>query len=145
MPRIQIPASSISQSTLNRGSASQSSLSVLRGTRIYPNITSPYTIVGSFNNPNFYFWIFAGTNNATYGVPKITYPWTESGSTVGLGNQVFTGVYTYITLGANPVYGRSFSYWSASYPGGPVISYSNAYNVSYNGSYYDTSFYANFV
>jgi hypothetical protein len=147
MPRIQIPSSTIGQGAiLNRGGTSQSSLSYLRGTVTYPNITSPYTIQGSFNYPNYYFYIYVSSNNSSYGSVNITYPWSESSTgAVGTTKQVFTGVYSYITISASPVYGRSFSYWSQSYPGGPVISYSNSYNVSYNGSYYDSSIYANFV
>jgi hypothetical protein len=86
------------------------------------------------------------SNNSSYGSISITYPWSEtSTSAVGLSNQVFTGVYSYITILATPVYGRSFSYWSYSYPGGPLLAYGNQINVSYNGSYYDVSIYANFA
>jgi hypothetical protein len=146
MPRIQIPSSNIGQGAiLNRGSSSQSALSNLRGVKIIPNISSPYTIRGEFNYPNYYFWTYVATNNSSYGGVGITYPFSQGVSTsAGENNQVFTGIYSYITIQAYPNYGRYFNYWSSSYPGGPVISYSSSYNVSYNGSYYDVSIFANF-
>lgn len=146
MPRIQIPSSTIGQGAiLNRGGTSQSSLSNLRGTVILPNITSPYTIRGSFNNPNYYFWTYVATSNSTKGAVSITYPWSEGpNASVGTVRNVFTGVYSYITIQVNVTYGYSFSYWSASYPGGPVVSYSSTYNLSYTDTYYDASIYDNF-
>jgi hypothetical protein len=147
MPRIQIPSSTVGQGAiLNRGGTSQCTLSNLRGTVIVPTIAAPYTIVGSFNNPNYYFWTYIATSNSTKGGVSITYPYSEGPATsAGTFRNVFTGVYSYITIVCNVTYGYSFTYWSASYPGGPVVSYSSTYNLQYYDTYYDASIYANFA
>lgn len=145
MPRIQIPSSNIGLGAIcNRGGSTTVLLSTNKSTVTYPNQSSPYPLRGSYNNPNYYFWTYAGTSNATKGTVSITYPWSETSTAVGVTKQVFTGVYSYITIRVNVAYGYSFSYWSYSYPGGPAASYSTSFDVYYNGSYYDTSLFANF-
>lgn len=145
MPRIQIPSSNIGLGAIcNRGGTSTVSLATNKNTVTYPNQSSPYSVRGGYVNPNFYFYVYVATSNGTKGSVNITYPWSENGSSVGSTKQVYTGVYSSISISCSVNYGYSFYYWSASYPGGPAISYSNSYDISYNGSYYDTTFYANF-
>jgi hypothetical protein len=150
MPKITVPTSNIGQNSVTfRGSTSQSQLAYIKGPFTYPTQGSgPYLIRGSFSNPYAYFWLFVYTNNSSWGSVSIIYPWSEtsSGSSpVGANNQVYTGVYGYITIRGNPSYGRSFSYWSATNPGGPVVSYSSTYSMYENDTYYNSSIYANFT
>lgn len=145
MPRIQIPTNNIGLGAIcNRGGTSTVSLATNKSVTTYPTQSSPYRVRGEYVNPNFYFYVYVATSNSTKGTVNITYPWSENGTAVGTTRQVFTGAYSSISISCSVNYGYSFSYWSASYPGGPVISYSNSYSISYNGSYYDTSIYANF-
>ena len=146
MPRVQIPSSNIGQGAiLNRGSTSQSSLSNLRGTVILPNISAPYTIRGSNTNPYYYFWTYVVTSNTSAGSVGITYPYSEGpNESAGTIRNVFTAVYSYITIEAYTAYGYEFDSWTANSPIGPVVSYSQAYNLYYNDTYYNSNIYDNF-
>ena len=144
MPRISIGTTNIGQaSTTNRGSTSQSSLSYIMGVQTYPLQTGDYLLANWTSG--YYFWTYVSTSNSNAGNVSITYPWSETANNVGAINQVFTGAYNYITIQCNVNYGYTFNYWSAGYPGGPTVSYSNPYNLYYNDTYYDSGIIANFT
>jgi hypothetical protein len=148
MPRVLIPSSNIAQNatTYARGGTSQTALSTIKSSWTYPQQSAPsIPLRGSQVNANYYFWTNVYTNNSSWGNVSIYYPWTEGpSSSVGGTNQVYTGTYEYITLAANASYGYYFNYWSASYPGGPAVSYSSIFNLYYYDTYYDASIYCNF-
>jgi hypothetical protein len=99
-----------------------------------------------YNNSysGYYFYVNFINSNATRSTVLSYYPTSRSStSSIGRGYQINTNTYPYFNILTNVNYGYYWSYWSASYPGGPVVSYSQSYNFYYNDTYYDYTIYNN--
>jgi hypothetical protein len=115
------------------------------GTNTYPQASDSYPM-GYNNSPSgYYFYTNIINSNSTKGSVSLLYPVSRnSTSNVGDGFQINTNTYPYFVILCTANYGYAFSNWSASYPGGPVVSYSNPYNFYYNDTYYDATIYSNY-
>lgn len=150
MGRILIP-------TTNRGLIStfgqyynrtSSSFSGIFGTATYPfrslsNLNINYYGGGT----NYMFYLNFASSDAVKGAVSSTYPFssTASGTNVaGNDRQVFTGVYTYITITCSVTYGYTFKGWYTLPVGGTLITTTNTVNVSYTDAYYNNVWYAQF-
>lgn len=102
-----------------------------------------YATAGSF-----LFYLKANNTNGTKGTVSITYPWSQSTSVtngeVGISKQVWTSVYTYITVAVSINYGYSFKGWYTASTGGTLISTATSVNVAFNSTYRDNIWYAQY-
>jgi len=99
-----------------------------------------------YNNSSsgYYFYVNFVNSNATRSTVLMYFPISQSStSSIGRGFQINTNSYSYFNINTSLNYGYYWSYWSASYPGGPVVSYSQSYNFYYNDTYYDYTIYNN--